>query len=94
MECRWTSLTKRWRRGSRWLVRPPYVSLQFGCQADNVSSLFLCPPSASAYFKADPSVSSTNDNIFFRCSFSYPNDAEMEEGAKRLGRAIRRSYGI
>jgi aromatic amino acid aminotransferase I len=48
----------------------------------------------SDLFRADPSVPTTVDDIFLRCSFSYTTPKEMAEGARRLGHAIRESFGL
>lgn len=50
--------------------------------------------SPSTVFKADPSVPETVDEVALRCSFSYLEVEEMEEGARRFGSAIRESFGV
>jgi DNA-binding transcriptional MocR family regulator len=46
----------------------------------------------STMFKAAPEVDSAPENVFLRCSFSYNTPEEMEEGAKRFGAGLRKSF--
>lgn len=84
--------------GTRAGVTTARTSLSFqarslGLFTDKPAPLF--PPfPASTLFKADGSIPSTNDNVFLRCSFSYTNKEEMAEGARRLGEALRISFGL
>lgn len=50
--------------------------------------------SPSTVFKADPSTPETCDEVALRCSFSYLEVEEMDEGARRFGAALRESFGV
>jgi len=50
--------------------------------------------SPSTVFKADTTVAETVDEVALRCSFSYLEVEEMDEGARRFGAALRESFGV
>ncbi|WVQ74183.1 hypothetical protein IAR50_003777 [Cryptococcus sp. DSM 104548] len=64
-------------------------------------SHFFKAPSLSKYIPCsshnDDKTSKEEEeakNIFVRMSFSLPEEAEMEEGVQRMGRALRREWGL
>lgn len=50
--------------------------------------------SPSTVFKADPSTLETEEEVALRCSFSYLEVEEMEEGARRFGAALRETFEV
>jgi DNA-binding transcriptional MocR family regulator len=64
---------------------------------DNVFEAIIkegCITVPSTLFKADKDLPSAPEDVYLRCSFSYNDHAEFEEGAKRFGAGIRKSFGV